>query len=204
MTRVKICGITGHDYAQGAVEAGADALGFVFAESRRRITPEVAREIIRNLPPLVTKVGVFVDEKLATVCQIADYCGLDVVQLHGSESPQYCREVNRPVLKAVRVATASDLELMAGYQVQGFLLDTFVPGQQGGTGQTFPWHLAKEAGKYGPIIVAGGLNPENVQQALAEAEPYGVDVSSGVETNGLKDLTKIQNFINRVRRYRNE
>lgn len=203
MARVKICGITGADIALGAVEAGADALGFVFAESRRRLTPEAAREIIRKLPPFVTTVGVFVNEDLATVCRIADYCGLDLVQLHGSESPEYCREVNRPVLKAIRVAGAGDLEQMARYQVRGFLLDTFIPGQPGGTGQTFPWHLAREAGKYGNIIVAGGLNPDNVHQALTEAEPYGVDVSSGVETDGVKDLAKIREFISRVRRHGN-
>lgn len=203
MARVKICGITSPDIALGAVEAGADALGFVFAESRRRLAPEAAREIIRKLPPFVTTVGVFVNEDLSTVGQVADYCGLDVVQLHGSESPDYCREVKRPVLKAIRVAVAGDLEQMAQYQVRGFLLDTFIPGQPGGTGQTFPWHLAREAAKYGHIIVAGGLNPDNVHQALTEAEPYGVDVSSGVETDGAKDLAKIQKFISRVRRYGN-
>ncbi|MFZ3172196.1 MAG: phosphoribosylanthranilate isomerase [Carboxydocellales bacterium] len=204
MTRVKICGITDLTIALGAVAAGADAIGFVFAESRRRISPNAAQLIIKNLPPFVTTVGVFVDEALTTLNEIANYCGLDVVQLHGSESPQYCQQVKRPVLKAIRIATAADLEQMAEYEVRGFLLDTFIPGQLGGTGQTFPWHLARAGDKNHPIIVAGGLTPDNVQQALAQAEPFGVDVSSGVETDGIKDLAKIQKFINRVRRFRDE
>ncbi len=206
MVRVKICGITSLDVALAAVEAGADALGFVFAESRRRVTPDQARDIIGKLPPFINTVGVFVDEELDSINQIANFCGLDIVQLHGTETPEYCRQVNRPVLKAIKVATAQDLEQIEQYQdlVRGYLLDTLLPGQSGGTGITFPWQLAKAANKYGPIIVAGGLTPDNVSEALAVAEPFGVDVSSGVETAGTKDLIKIREFINRVRGYKHE
>lgn len=210
MVRVKICGICDLATALAAVEAGADALGFVFAESRRRVSPELAREIISQLPPFVASVGVFVDEAVNRVREIAGFCGLDLVQLHGLETPEYCLQVGVPVLKGIQVAQEADLLKIKPFlqaqdrsprAVRGFLLDTLVPGQAGGTGQTFPWRLARKAGEYGPVIVAGGLTPENVSEALAEARPFGVDVSSGVETDGIKDANKIRQFIEQVRRY---
>lgn len=203
MTRIKICGVTSLEAALAAAEAGTDALGFVFASSSRRIQPEKAREIISQLPPYVTAVGVFVNEKPDVVCNIAEYCGLNLIQLHGEETPEYCQALNRPVVKAIRVSSREHLYSMADYRVQGFLLDSLVAGQQGGTGKAFPWELAREASQYGKIILAGGLNPENVATAISIALPYGVDVSSGVETAGAKDLVKIRDFIIRVRRATN-
>lgn len=199
MTRIKICGITSLEVALAATEAGTDALGFVFAPSSRRIQPVMAKEIISQLPPYVNAVGVFVNEKPEVVCQIAEYCGLHLIQLHGEETPEYCKDLNRPVVKAIRVAAPEHLLPMADYRVQGFLLDSLVAGQQGGTGKSFPWNLAREAAQYGKIILAGGLNPDNVVTAINCALPYGVDVSSGVETGGTKDLAKICDFIKRVR-----
>jgi len=208
MVRVKICGIRDLPTALLAVEAGAHALGFVFARSSRQVTPTQAREIIRQLPPYVAKVGVFVDEGRERLEEIAAYCGLDVVQLHGSETPEYCRGLSKPVVKAIRVKDLESLEVLQAYtnlpmdrfQIAGFLLDTYRPGQAGGTGETFNWDLVEPAKSYGkPVILAGGLNPENVKAAISATRPYGVDVSSGVETNGAKDPVKIQEFIRRVR-----
>lgn len=203
MTRIKICGITSLEVALAAAESGADALGFVFAPSSRRIQPDLAREIISQLPPFVIAVGVFVNEKPEVVCQIAEYCRLHLIQLHGEETPEYCQNLNWPVVKAIRVAAQEHLAPMAGYRVQGFVLDSLVAGQQGGTGKTLPWELAREAAQYGKIILAGGLSQDNVTTAISRASPYGVDVSSGVETDGVKDLAKIREFTMRVRRFNN-
>ncbi|MHB8171337.1 MAG: phosphoribosylanthranilate isomerase [Thermincolia bacterium] len=213
MVRVKICGLKDLPMALAAVDAGADALGFVFAQSSRQITPKKARDIIRDLPPYIAKVGVFVDEPRERVEEIAAYCGLDVLQLHGSETPEYCRGLSRPVVKAIRVKEEASLEMLGVYnqipadrcQITGFLLDTYRPGQAGGTGETFNWELAVKAKEYGkPIILAGGLNPENISDAVLATRPYGVDVSSGVETNGIKDLAKIMQFIRQVRGINND
>lgn len=195
MVKVKICGITSVEIALTATNAGADALGFVFAPSRRQLTPERARQIIQELPPLVTKVGVFVNEPVELVNEIAQYCGLDVVQLHGQESPEYCQQMGRAVIKGISVRDSDSLAVLSAYQVQGFLLDTYHPDQRGGTGTTFDWSLMLEAQSNRPMILAGGLTPENVAQAVKLVQPYGVDVSSGVETNGIKDPFKIEAFI---------
>ncbi|MDA8233524.1 MAG: phosphoribosylanthranilate isomerase [Clostridia bacterium] len=208
MVRVKICGLKDLSMAMAAVEAGADALGFVFAQSVRQVAPKEARDIIRELPPYVAKVGVFVDEPRERLEEITAYCGLDVIQLHGSETPEYCRGLQRPVVKAIRVKDEASLEILGVYsqipsdrcRIAGFLLDTYRPGQAGGTGETFNWDLALKAKEYGkPIILAGGLNPENVRDAVVTTRPYGVDVSSGVETDGIKDPAKIMQFIRQVR-----
>ncbi|MFZ5646867.1 MAG: phosphoribosylanthranilate isomerase [Bacillota bacterium] len=196
--RVKICGILDIETALGAVEAGADALGFVFAPGKRMISPEAAREIIKKLPPLVSMVGVFVNRPAGEVVEIASYAGLDTVQLHGEENPEYCKGLGLKVIKSFPVSCADDLERVERYRVDGYLLDTSVPGQRGGTGKTFDWKLA--AGfKAGPLILAGGLNPENVREAIEQVKPYAVDVSSGVETGGRKDMVKIREFIRRVK-----
>lgn len=196
--RVKICGVCDIETALGAVEAGADALGFVFAPGRRMITPEKAREIIEKLPPLVSRVGVFVDRPAAEVAQIASLAGLDTIQLHGGEPPEYCAGLGYRVIKSFSVGSAGDLERARDYRVSGYLLDTPVPGLAGGSGITFDWSLA--AGfSAGPLILAGGLNRENVQKAIELVRPYAVDVSSGVETGGRKDIDKIREFIRRVK-----
>jgi len=201
MTLVKICGITDLDTARTAADAGADALGFVFAPGRRRIAPDTARAIIRRLPPEVLTVGVFVDEDPETVQGIAAHCGLGALQFHGRESPEYCRGFREKVIKAFGVGNASvrELERAEEYPVWCLLLDTFSPGRPGGTGRVFDWRLIESLKFSRPVILAGGLNPGNVQAAIAAVRPYGVDVSTGVETGGLKDPAKIRSFIKLAR-----
>lgn len=197
MVRVKICGITNLKDALMAVEAGADALGFVlFQGSQRYISPADTAAIISSLPPFVQTVGLFVNEDLALVNQIADQCRLDLVQLHGEESPEYCAAVNRRVIKAFRVKDAASLDEIASYHVAGYLLDAWSSLAHGGTGTTFNWEIAAIAAASYPIILAGGLTPENVAKAVAAVKPYAVDVSSGVEnTPGIKNAALVSRFI---------
>jgi phosphoribosylanthranilate isomerase len=201
MVRVKICGITNLADAMTAVEAGADALGFVFYEkSPRFINPLAAAEIIAKLPPFVQPVGLFVNEEAEKINWTADYCGLDLVQLHGDETPEDCLEVNRRVIKAFRMQSTVSIEPLRKYQVSGFLLDAWCPDCYGGTGKTFNWEMAAAASQYGRIILAGGLTPENVAEAIVAVRPYAVDVSSGVESApGKKDREKVREFIKRAK-----
>jgi len=200
--RVKICGLTDPEDARLAAALGAHALGFIFyPPSPRSVSPEQAREIIRQLPPFVLTVGVFVDEELDAVREIAALAGLDWVQLHGNESPDYCRALGRRVIKGFRVQGEETLPLLAPYRgvVQAFLLDTYRPGLPGGTGETFDWQLAHRARDYGPIILAGGLTPDNVAEAIRAARPQAVDVASGVEAApGKKDPAKLRAFMEAV------
>lgn len=201
MVRIKICGIRDSNTAQAAVKLGADALGFVFAPSSRQISPEEAREIIYSLPPFVSKVGVFVNALPEEVGRIAEYCHLDAVQLHGDETPQYVTQLDWPVVvKAFRVKDAGVLWQAVDYPVQAVLLDTYIPGMTGGSGQTFNWQLLKEVPVNRPVILAGGLTLHNVNDAIRAVQPYAVDVSSGVETGGVKDLEKIALFIKNVKK----
>jgi phosphoribosylanthranilate isomerase len=202
MVRVKICGITNLEDALEAMDAGADALGFVFhPASPRHIFPEEAAKIIRALPPFVQTVGLCVDAQAELVNDTADLCGLDLVQLHGDEPPEYCTMLRRRLIKAFRVKDISSLEPMHHYQtVAGFLLDAWSPDVYGGTGRTFNWEIASAAKQYGPIILAGGLTPANVAEAVSRVTPYGVDVSSGVEvTPGKKDAEKVREFIRQAK-----
>ncbi|MDO9532812.1 MAG: phosphoribosylanthranilate isomerase [Deltaproteobacteria bacterium] len=198
MVRVKICGITNLEDALLAAELGADALGFIFyAKSPRKVAPETAREIIAQLPPFVASVGVFVDEAAAVVQELAAWVGLDWVQLHGQESPEYCRNLGRKVIKAFRIQDEDSLRRLADYQgaAQAMLLDTYKKGQVGGTGEIFDWHLARKAKQYGHIILAGGLTSDNVAQAIATALPAAVDAASGTEAApGKKDPAKLRAF----------
>ena len=198
MVRIKICGITNLSDALLAAELGADALGFIFyPQSPRKVDPEVARAIIAQLPPFVAAVGVFVDEAAAVVRDLAAQVGLDWVQLHGQESPEYCRGLGRNVIKGFRIRDEASLRLLADYQgvAQALLLDTYKKGQAGGTGESFDWRLAREARKYGRIILAGGLRPDNVAQAIATAQPDAVDAASGTEASpGKKDPAKLRAF----------
>jgi phosphoribosylanthranilate isomerase len=202
MVRIKICGITNLEDALLAAQLGADALGFIFyPPSPRFVTPDAARAIIPQLPPLVTTVGVFVDEDAATIMELAGQAGLDWLQLHGQEPPEYCRALDRRVIKVFRIRDAASLGRLQDYQgaAQAFLLDTYKKGQVGGTGETFDWDLAREAKKYGPIILAGGLTAENVAQAIAVAQPQAVDLASGVEAYpGKKDPEKLRAFFKAV------
>jgi len=197
MTKVKICGITNIEDALQAVQAGADALGFVFFEkSPRFVEPERAAAIIAGLPPLVQVVGLFVNAPLDLVNATADRCGLDLVQLHGEETPSYCASVKRRVMKAFRVRGMESLATMADYRVAGYLLDAYSPHSYGGTGERFDWDCAVCAKGHGPIILAGGLDPDNVAAAVAMVAPFAVDVSSGVESSpGHKDPEKVTSFI---------
>jgi phosphoribosylanthranilate isomerase len=202
MTKIKICGITNYDDARAAVDFGADALGFVFfRESPRYITPEKAAAITSKLPVFVTTVGVFVDERAEEILKIIEETGIDVVQLHGNEPPESCL-LPRRVIKGIRVKSLESLEPLSAYQniVSAFLLDTYAPDMPGGTGQSFNWEIAIEAKKFGRIILAGGLTPENISEAVRRVNPYAVDVSSGVElVKGKKDHQKIKLFIERAR-----
>ena len=198
MTRVKICGITSLDDALAAVEAGADALGFVFyKESPRHIFPEQAATIIAQLPPFVQVVGLFVNEEVGVVNEVADLCRLDLIQLHGDEPADYCRQIRRRVLKAFRVRSLTCLDPIRDYPVAGYLLDTFSPSFYGGTGLSFNWEIAAEAVKrHQRIVLAGGLTPDNVAEAVRQVRPWAVDVSSGVESApGKKDHQKVREFI---------
>ncbi len=202
MTKVKICGITSLDDALMAVEAGADALGFVFFEkSPRYLSPEVAARIIENIPPMVQVVGLFVNAELDFVNRTADSCGLDIVQLHGDESPAYCRLVRRRVMKAFRVRGPESLVSLADYRVAAYLLDAYSPNAYGGTGESFDWECAAAAKEQGAIVLAGGLNPGNIALAVAKVAPYAVDVSSGVESSpGCKDPEKVRRFIQEAKK----
>ncbi len=200
--KVKICGITNAPDALTAAEAGADALGFMFYEpSPRNVSLATAAEIIRQLPPFVAKVGVFVNADEATVRAAIQTCGLDTLQFHGEETPEFCATFSVKTLKAIRVQDAATLQQLPGYLTNAWLLDSFVPGQPGGTGAKFNWDLAVEAQKLGrPIILAGGLTPENVAGAVRRVRPYAVDVSSGVESvPGRKDHVKVRVFIRAAR-----
>jgi len=199
--RVKVCGTTRLKDALLAVECGADAIGFIFyKKSPRYVSAKTAKEICSKLPPFVHRVGVFVNETADKINRIADRCGLDAVQLHGDESPAFCKKIKHRVIKVVRVKDAASLKEMSRYAVDGFLLDTWKEDQWGGTGKVFDWELAARAKKYGPVIIAGGLNPRNVKAAIKKVQPYGVDVSSGVEQSpGKKDPRKVKAFIKAVR-----
>jgi len=202
ITKIKICGITNLEDANAAADLGADALGFIFVpDTPRYIEPQTASRIIRELPPFITRVGVFADASPEEIHKTIQTCGLNAIQLHGSETPEYCREIKcAKVIKAFRVKDRNSLFPIPEYQVDAYLLDTYVKGKKGGTGETFNWELAKEAKPYGRIIIAGGLTPENVAAAIQNVQPYAVDVSSGVEARpGKKDHAKIRAFIENVR-----
>ncbi len=202
MVRVKICGITNLEDALAAVEFGADALGFVFfKKSPRYISPAKAKAIIKKLPPFISSAGVFVNEDKRIIEKIADQAGIDAIQLHGDEPPKACN-LSRPAIKAIRVKSINNLEIILKYKdkVSAFLLDTYTPEIFGGTGQIFNWDIAIEAKQFGRIILAGGLTPENIGQAIRRVHPYAVDVSSGVEAEkGKKDHRKMKLFIERAK-----
>ncbi len=202
--KIKVCGITVLEDALAAIELGADALGFVFhPDSPRNVSVEEAARIIRGLPPYVATVGVFVNKPPDAVNDTADRCGLDLVQLHGDESPEYCKHIRRRVVKAFRVRNRDSLRNLEDYAVSAVLLDAYVPGEYGGTGRPFNWDIAKETAKTETVVLSGGLTPQNIAAAVAAVRPYAVDVSSSVEISGdkrRKDTAKIKAFIKNAKR----
>lgn len=203
-TRIKICGITNREDALLAVKCGADALGFVFSESPRQIEPEQADAIIQELPPFVLTVGVFVNAPRDQVFEVLDSCALDVIQLHGDETPTRClelKEYNKRVVKAIRVKDAGSFKGLESYHVDGFLLDAHVAGMRCGTGKSFEWDLLKKVKIKKPIILSGGLHADNVIEAIKVVRPYGVDASSRLEKSpGKKDPAKVRAFIEAVKK----
>jgi phosphoribosylanthranilate isomerase len=201
---VKICGITNYEDAASAVDLGAAALGFIFADSPRQITPQKARDIIHAIPPFVKTVGVFVNEGPAKIKEIVHYCGVDLIQLHGDESPDLCRELMPFAIKALRIKDASSFKSSMAYQgkVRSLLLDTYAKDKAGGTGTTFDWQLAIKIKELGiPIILAGGLGPSNIDSAIRTVKPYAVDVNSGVEEcPGKKNHVLMKDLMKQVRR----
>ena len=196
--RVKICGITNLEDAMASLEAGADALGFVFcASSPRQISPAAAAEIIEALPPFVNTVGLFANSSEKAIAPVLAQCRLDTLQLHGDEPPGCCRNLGLRVIKAFRIRDEESLAGLAAFARETWLLDSFVPGKLGGTGERFNWDLACRVNQSGRrIILAGGLTPDNVASAVRQVRPYAVDVSSGVESHpGKKDHSKLRSFI---------
>ena len=212
MTRIKICGIKNEEQALAVVNAGADFIGLVFARSPRQVTPAQAEKIVAALhqnKAAIEAVGVFVNARVGTASRIAERCHLDWVQLSGDEPWEYCRELARPVIQVIRVSRNRKPELVCRDLDYGtkllkkqkhiFMLDSSASDRYGGTGRKFDWKLAKPIASEFPVIIAGGLNPGNVAEAIKVISPWGVDVSTGVETKGVKDMDKIKKFIEAVR-----
>jgi len=213
MTRVKICGIREEAHALAAAEAGADYIGMVFASSKRQVTPAQAEKIataVKQSGYATEVIGVFVNISTTVVNKTAEFCHLDWVQLSGDESWEYCCEINRPIIKVVRVSRRQNSKEIGDLLAHGakiladqkhvYLLDAKVKGKYGGTGVPFHWDSARPAAAQFPVIIAGGLTPENVAQAIKIAAPWGVDVSSGVEVDEVKHVARIRAFIKAVRR----
>ena len=202
--KLKICGITNKEDALNAVSMGVDAIGFIFYKnSPRYITPDSVQEITMFLPPYVTTVGVFVDQDKDEINRIADHCQLDHIKLHGNESPTFCLSLNRRVYKAFRIGALEDIEEIPKYlgSVSAVLLDTKIKDIAGGTGKTFDWGLALKAKDFEvPLILSGGINPNNAKRAITIVNPYALDVSSGVEKEpGIKDYNLIRDLMTAIR-----
>ncbi|MBU8877998.1 phosphoribosylanthranilate isomerase [Bacillus sp. FJAT-29790] len=198
--KVKICGITDIEMALFAIENGADAIGFVFAESKRSITPESAGEIISQLPDGILKVGVFVNETKEMIEEIVNLAGINTIQLHGDESPEFCSGFSLPVVKALSISSTEDLSKINDYSCEYLLLDSPKGKYRGGNGIAFDWSMLADVElNEKKIILAGGLTIENVAEGIEKAAPYMVDVSSGVETDGKKDAAKIKRFIEKAK-----
>jgi len=203
--KIKICGITNQIDALHAAHAGVDALGFIFyKKSPRNVSPNVVKSIVANLPPFVLPIGVFVNEEAKMIRDIVDKCGLALAQIHGDETAEFCESLGRPVIRGIRLRDRNTFLAMAECKgragVRGFVLDAFFQDSYGGTGKKADWDLAKEAAQSFSFFLAGGLTPNNVQEAIQKVRPYGVDVSSGVESAvGKKDPAKIQAFVQAVK-----
>jgi phosphoribosylanthranilate isomerase len=203
MTKVKICGITSVDDAQVAVDAGADLIGLIFyPPSPRYVTPQQAQAIVARVPAHIETVAVFANENMQTVMRIAQESGVQIVQLHGTESPAMCQQVTQRVIKTFRFTAQVQPEMMAQYTVEAFLIEGFHADYYGGGGAQADWPRAAQLHPYGRIILAGGLTPTNVQEAIRTVQPYAVDVCSGVEaTPGKKDWDKVRTFVQRAKAF---
>ena len=198
--KVKICGIRNEESALCAVENGADALGFMFAESKRRLTPQEANRIIRKLPKTLIKIGVFVNSDKETIDEIVQSTEITMVQLHGNESPDFCQSLPYPTIKAFSIENKDDLNQIHDYPCEYVLLDGPKGAYYGGNGLAFDWSILNSFDfRDKKVILAGGLTPNNVMNAIDTVNPFMVDVSSGVETNGVKDLEKIKVFLSNAK-----
>lgn len=205
MTKVKICGLMELEHVKAAVDSGANAVGFIFAKSRRQITLEQAKLLATAVPNHVLKIGVFVNESIEEVTRIAQEVPLDVVQLHGDESPDYARNVSFPTIKALSITNEEDVKRASGYEVDYFLFDAPGVEYRGGSGHSFDWSLLEKSNiPSDKVILAGGLTASNIKEAIYTVKPFMVDVSSGVESEKRKDVAKIRTFIRAVREEENE
>jgi len=201
MTKVKICGLQEQEHVKTAVHAGADAIGFVFAPSKRRVSIEQAQQLAKHVPQGVLKIGVFVNPTSAELKEAVERVPLDYVQYHGEETPAFIQEQGYPAIKALSIREKKDVQAAANYQVDYYLFDA--PGTEfkGGSGHTFDWTFLEQVGiPKEKLLLAGGLNVDNIEAAITDVGPFMVDVSSGVETDGSKDSTKIQAFLQAVKR----
>jgi phosphoribosylanthranilate isomerase len=201
MIRVKICGITNLEDARVCVDAGADALGFIFVEGTPRyVTPDAAARIVAALPPFVTPVGVFWNHAPGHVKAVAEQCGLGALQFHGDEAPDDLLEYRLPVIKTLKVAGPADLDRMAGFRVAAFLLDSPARWSEGAARPVIPWDVAAEMARRHVVLLSAGLTPDNVAEAVRRVRPYGVDVNSGVEARpGRKDPARVARFVREAR-----
>ena len=200
MMPVKICGITSFEDAEIAVNYGASAIGMIFYEgSPRYIYPEKVKEWIPAIPAKMKKVGVFVNEKRKNIKTIVEKLNLDYIQLHGDESPEYCDKMIRPVIKVFQIGTDFDSAILGNFQVHAFLFDTYQKDKCGGTGRSFNWDLISDLKTDTPIILSGGLNPDNISEGIETVQPSAVDVNSGVESKpGIKDKLKVEKLFNTI------
>lgn len=199
MTKIKICGLKREEDILYVNQLKPDYVGFVFAPSKRQIDSYQAKELIDILDKDIKTVGVFLNTPFEKVKEIAEYCNLDIIQLHGDESPEYCNAFDREVWKAFRIKDTNSIKNIDDYTTNGYLLDTYVKGEFGGTGETFNWDLVATLSSKKQVILAGGLTESNINEAIQIVKPHVVDISSGVETNGYKDFYKMKKFIERVR-----
>lgn len=201
MTKIKICGITNIEDANLAIDFGADALGFIFyPKSKRYIEPEEAYKIISKLPPFINIVGVFVNQAADEIKRVKEISGFDTVQIHGDETPDFCKELGCKLIKAIRVKEKIDLAEVESYNVHAVLFDTYSANGYGGTGECFVWETLRDLNISKKVILSGGLNSDNVSEAIRIVNPYAVDVSSGVEDYpGKKNREKLKKFIQAVK-----
>ena len=200
MTKIKICGLTSMEDVKWANELLPDYIGFIFAESKRKLSAEKAGMIAYELNPKIKKAGVFVNPTMEYINTIMSICPLDILQLHGDETPEFCSEIDYPVWKAFRMQTKKTLSMIKRYNVDAILLDGYHPNTHGGMGVGFPWKWAEDINiKEIPLVIAGGLNENNVEHVIKLLHPAVVDVSSFVEINGFKDRDLVECFIRKVR-----